>query len=45
MHRLREEAAKPEFRMEQMQTYIKYCRTINPQFTRDAAVILKDEYK
>jgi len=31
--------------MEQVQTYIKFCRTINPQFTRESAEILKEEYK
>ena len=28
-----------------MKTYVKYCRTINPQFTRESAAILKEEYK
>lgn len=28
-----------------MQTYIKVTRTLKPQFTRDSALILKDEYK
>jgi len=30
MHRLRDDAINPDFRMEQIQTYIKFCRTINP---------------
>jgi DNA replication licensing factor MCM6 len=33
MHRLMDDALKPEFTMEQVQTYIKFCRTIKPQFT------------
>jgi DNA replication licensing factor MCM6 len=45
MHKLREEAIKPHFKMEQLQTYIKFCRTIVPQFTRESAEILKEEYK
>lgn len=30
MHRLQEQAVQPDFKMEQVQTYIKFCRTINP---------------
>lgn len=35
----------PDFTMEQMQTYIKFCRTMFPQFTQESAAILRDEYK
>ena len=45
MHRLKDDAINPDFRMEQIQTYIKFCRTINPQFTQESALILKEEYK
>jgi DNA replication licensing factor MCM6 len=46
MHRLMDDAINPDFQMEQIQTYIKFCRTaINPQFTRESAMILKEEYK
>lgn len=45
MHRLMDDALTPDFTMEQIQTYIKFCRTINPQFTRESAEILRDEYK
>jgi len=45
MHRLKDDAVNPEFKMEQVQTYIKFCRTINPQFTKESAEILKEEYK
>ena len=33
MHRLMDDALQPDFTMEQIQTYIKFCRTIKPQFT------------
>ena len=45
MHRLRDAALNPDFTMEQMQTYIKFCRTLLPQFTQESAAILRDEYK
>ena len=45
MHRLRDNALNPEYTMEQVQTYIKFCRTIYPQFTQESAAILRDEYK
>jgi len=37
MHRIKEEALKPEFKMEDVQTYIKFARAINPQFTKESA--------
>lgn len=45
MHRLLNDATNPDFSKEQLQTYIKFCRTINPQFTKESAEILKEEYK
>ena len=45
MHRLMDEALHPDFKMEEVQTYIKYCRTIQPKFTYESAEILKNEYK
>jgi len=45
MHRLQDEALKPDFSMAQLQTYIKVCRTLKPQFTRESALILKEQYK
>jgi DNA replication licensing factor MCM6 len=30
MHRLKDQALNPDFKMEEVQTYIKFCRTINP---------------
>ena len=45
MHKLKDMAVKPFFKMEQMQTYIKFCRTLKPQFNKESAHILKEEYK
>ena len=45
MHRLQDGALNPEFSMSQLQTYIKVCRTLKPQFTKESAEILRDEYK
>ena len=33
MHRLKEDSLHPEFSTEEMQTYIKFARTIKPRFT------------
>lgn len=45
MHRLKEESLHPDFSTDQLQTYIKFCRTIKPKFTKEAANMLKEEYK
>ena len=45
MHRLREDSLHPEFSTEALQTYIKFCRTIKPRFTRESANMLKEEFK
>ena len=45
MHRMLEDALKPEFSTEALQTFIKFGRSISPKFTREAAEILKEEYK
>lgn len=45
MHRLKEDALKPEFTTEQMQIYIKFARTIKPRFTQESAHMLKEEFK
>ena len=45
MHRLKDDALLPPFKLDEMQTYIKFCRTINPHFTQESAQILKEEYK
>ncbi len=45
MHRLKDESLKPDFSTEDLQTYIKFCRTIKPQFTQKSANMLKEEFK
>jgi DNA replication licensing factor MCM6 len=45
MHRLKDQALNPDFKMEEVQTYIKFCRTITPKFTKESAEMLKNEYK
>lgn len=45
MHRLRDAALSKHFSKPDMQTYIKLCRALKPQFTTEAAEILKKEYK
>ncbi len=45
MHRLKEESLKPDFSTEEMQTYIKFARTIKPRFTQESAHMLKEEFK
>jgi len=45
MHRLRDAALHQHFTKTDMQMYIKLCRTLKPQFTAEAAEILKKEYK
>ncbi len=45
MHRLQDGALNPDFSMSELQTYIKVCRTLKPQFTKESAEILRDEYK
>jgi len=45
MHRLKEESLHPDFTTDNLQTYIKFCRTIKPKFNKEAAGMLKEEYK
>jgi DNA replication licensing factor MCM6 len=45
MHRLKEDALHPDFSTEELQTYIKFCRTIKPKFNRESAQMLKEEFK
>jgi DNA replication licensing factor MCM6 len=45
MHRLQDEALDPVYSTEDLQTYIKVCRTLKPVFTQESAQILKEEYK
>ncbi|KAG8861529.1 MCM DNA helicase complex subunit mcm6 [Serendipita sp. 411] len=45
VHRLRDEAIKPEFTTEQLQRYIRFARTFNPKFTPEAADVLVEKYR
>lgn len=45
MHRLKEEALTPDFSTEDLQTYIKFARTLKPKFTRESGDMLKEEFK
>lgn len=45
MHRLKERSINPDFSTEDLQVYIKFCRTIKPKFTKESAMMLKEEYK
>ncbi len=45
MHRLKDELIPRDFSTEELQTYIKFCRKIRPVLTKEAAEILKTEYK
>lgn len=43
-HRKREKAVQTYYSSKEILTYLKYCRHIKPKLTRDAALILQDEY-
>ncbi|KAI4211612.1 MAG: hypothetical protein LQ351_005653 [Letrouitia transgressa] len=45
IHRLRDEAVKPEFSTEQLQRYIRFARTFKPEFTPEAKELLVQKYK
>lgn len=45
MHTLKEKFFKPEFTMNEVQTYIKFGRANKPRFNKDSASLLKEEYK
>lgn len=45
MHRLKERSINPDFSTEDLQVYIKFGRTIKPKFTKESAMMLKEEYK
>ncbi|KIM26411.1 hypothetical protein M408DRAFT_313523 [Serendipita vermifera MAFF 305830] len=45
VHRLRDEAIKPEFTTEQLQRYIRFARTFNPKVCRKAADVLVEKYR
>lgn len=43
-HRKKEKAITTYFKQEEILTYLKFCKTIKPRLTRDAALILQEEY-
>ena len=43
-HRKQEEAVQTDFSQSDILTYLKFCRQIKPKLSRDAAVILQEEY-
>ena len=45
IHRLRDDAVKPEFTTEQLQRYIRFARTFKPEFTPEAKALLVEKYK
>jgi DNA replication licensing factor MCM6 len=45
IHRLRDDAVKPEFSTEQLQRYIRFARTFKPEFTEEAKALLVEKYK
>jgi len=45
IHRLRDDAVKPEFSTEQLQRYIRFARTFKPEFTPEARALLVEKYK
>lgn len=45
IHRLRDDAVRPEFSTEQLQRYIRFARTFKPEFTPEARVLIVEKYK
>lgn len=45
IHRLRDDAIRPEFSTEQLQRYIRFARTFKPEFTPEARALLVEKYK
>lgn len=44
LHRNKDEAVKPYFSQKEVLTYIKFCRSIKPTMTKEAADTLRQEY-
>ncbi len=44
LHVHEEKSLKIEFDSDQLQKYIRFARTINPEFTHEAALALRDAY-
>lgn len=45
IHQLRDEAVTPEFTTEQLQRYIQFARTFQPEFTDEAKHLLVERYR
>ncbi|CAK7198141.1 MCM DNA helicase complex subunit mcm6 [Sporothrix eucalyptigena] len=45
IHQLRDEAVTPEFTTEQLQRYIQFARTFQPEFTDEAKQLLVERYR
>ena len=45
IHRLRDDAVRPEFTTEQLQRYIRFARTFKPEFAPEARALLVEKYK
>lgn len=45
IHQLRDEAVTPEFTTEQLQRYIQFARTFQPELTDEAKQLLVDRYR
>lgn len=45
IHRLRDDAVRPEFSTEQLQRYIRFARTFKPEFTPEARELLVEKYR
>lgn len=45
IHRLRDDAVRPEFSTEQLQRYIRFARTFKPEFSDEAKALLVQKYR
>lgn len=45
LHRKKDDAIAPEFSTQDLQRYIRFARALKPQFTKEAAGVLREEYK
>jgi DNA replication licensing factor MCM6 len=45
LHRHKSLALEPPFSADQLQKYIRYARTLKPQFTKESALLLVERYK
>eukprot|EP00826_Nyctotherus_ovalis_P007445 TRINITY_DN11868_c0_g1_i11.p1 TRINITY_DN11868_c0_g1~~TRINITY_DN11868_c0_g1_i11.p1 ORF type:complete len:521 (-),score=110.70 TRINITY_DN11868_c0_g1_i11:324-1886(-) len=45
LHRRKDDAIIPDFSTQDLQRYIRFARALKPQFTKEAAEVLREEYK